>query len=122
MFAKICSAVKEQGNSKKDVFKTLVMGFVDEHYGDNGMSLDMVASAFNVHPTYISHFFKDTVRKNFTEYVTEKRISRACELLETGATLNDIAISVGYANSTVLVKKFKKVMGVTPGEYRKSIK
>lgn len=122
VFAKICSAVKEQGNSKKDVFKTLVMGFVDEHYGDNGMSLDMVASAFNVHPTYISHFFKDTVRKNFTEYVTEKRISRACELLETGATLNDIAISVGYANSTVLVKKFKKVMGVTPGEYRKSIK
>lgn len=122
VFTKICTAVKEQGNSKKDVFKTLVLGFVDEHYSDNGMSLDMVASAFNVHPTYISHFFKDTVRKNFIEYVTEKRISRACELLETGATLNDIAIAVGYANSTVLVKKFKKIMGVTPGEYRKSIK
>ena len=44
----------------------------------------------------------------------------AKELLNKDYSLNDIAEMVGYANSAVLIKKFKKVIGITPGEYRRN--
>ena len=81
----------------------------------------MIATQFNVHPTYISHFFKEYIGENFSDYIAKKRIEKAKELLAKDYTLNDVAAMVGYANSAVLIKKFKKVVGVTPGEYRRDI-
>ena len=49
-------------------------------------------------------------------------ISKAKELLRTtNMAIGDIAMAVGYANATVLIKIFKKITNTTPGAYRKRV-
>lgn len=120
IFDILVECIPDSRSGKKENFKAMLLEYMDKYYCDNGMSLDMVAAQFNVHPTYISHFFKEFIGENFSDYVAKKRIEMAKELLNKDYSLNDIAEMVGYANSAVLIKKFKKVIGITPGEYRRN--
>ena len=85
------------------------------------MSMSMVADAFALNYTYVSHFFKDYLGASFVEYISELRVQKAAELLRsTSLSISRIANDVGYANATVLIKIFKKYTGITPGTYRKN--
>ena len=99
----------------------MLLNYTEQNFTDNNMSLDMIATQFNVHPTYISHFFKEYIGENFSDYIAKKRIEKAKELLRsTDLTVSEIAIKVGYANSAGLIKNFKKIENSTPGKYRET--
>jgi transcriptional regulator GlxA family with amidase domain len=56
-------------------------------------------------------------------YLTALRMHRAAELLATtGASLADIASSVGYANEFALSRAFRRVIGEPPGVYRRLVR
>ena len=121
IFDVLIGCVPDSKAGKRENFREMLLNYTEQNFTDNNMSLDMIATQFNVHPTYISHFFKEYIGENFSDYIAKKRIEKAKELLAKDYTLNDVAAMVGYANSAVLIKKFKKVVGVTPGEYRRDI-
>jgi hypothetical protein len=53
------------------------------------------------------------------EYVTEWRMQKAVQLLQRhDKKLIDVAQSVGYESDAAFSKAFKRVVGLTPGEYR----
>lgn len=123
IFEKICSQITQTGDIKKEKLKIAVIDYVKEHYTNPNMSLSLIADEFAMNYTYMSHFFKEIAGTNFIEYISELRVKRAIELLRTtDMPINDIASAVGYANSTVLIKTFKKVTKTTPGNYRKNSK
>ena len=110
--------------TKKDLHNNTidVRGFIQKNYTNPNMSLAMVADEFSMNYTYASHFFKDFIGMNFIDYVSDLRVKKASELLRTTTMpIADIAAAVGYANSTVLIKIFKKITNTTPGAYRKNI-
>lgn len=121
IFDVLIGCVPDSKAGKRENFKEMLLDYADKNFDDNNMSLDMIATQFNVHPTYISHFFKEYIGENFSDYIATKRIEKAKILLGEGYAINDIAAMVGYANSAVLIKKFKKIVGVTPGEYRRDL-
>ena len=54
-------------------------------------------------------------------YLTRLRVSVACERLREGdERMNAIASSVGYDSTSALHKAFKRILGVTPGGYRRT--
>ncbi|MBP3965901.1 response regulator [Paenibacillus lignilyticus] len=92
--------------------------FLDEHYFED-LSLIDVAARFHMDAAYLSKLFKSITRENFTEYVTRKRMEKACELLKSSACkINEISELVGYENQRYFSQVFKRFTGQTPSEYR----
>ncbi|MBR2343031.1 MAG: AraC family transcriptional regulator [Clostridia bacterium] len=70
---------------------------------------------------FCKHFY-ELVGKTFNEYVNYCRIKEALKYLERGLGASAIYGLLGYADSSTFYRNFVKVMGTTPGEYRKSLK
>ncbi|MFD5625585.1 AraC family transcriptional regulator [Streptomyces sp. NPDC127072] len=79
-----------------------------------------LASATAVSRSTLAARFKATVGQSPLEYLTRWRIELAARhLRDSGDTLTAIAHSVGYGSESALSVAFKRVLGVSPGNYRK---
>lgn len=97
----------------------LAMDYVDEHYMDPGLNLNEVASEVNISSSYLSAMFSRETETTFVEYVTAKRMEKACRLLTgTGDKTAVIAEHVGYKDPHYFGYIFKKTYGMSPKEYR----
>jgi two-component system, response regulator YesN len=81
--------------------------------------LSHVAEHVNLSPVYLSRLFKEQAGANFSDYLIECRINRACQLLrDTGHKIYEICEEVGYSDVKHFYGLFKKKIGCTPSEYR----
>ena len=96
-----------------------VREYVDEEYCSNTISLESVAASVHKTAAYISRVFKNELGCNFSDYLTEKRMRRAAELLkEPDGKVYLIAEQCGYADTSNFIRVFKKFYGISPVEYR----
>jgi two-component system response regulator YesN len=103
--------------NKSDSIKLVVDNML--HADCAAVTLDTVADNLNIHPTYLSILFKETVGVNFKNYVLEYKISKAIQMLiTTDIPVYSISDKLGYMDSMHFSKVFKKQTGMTPGEYR----
>jgi AraC family transcriptional regulator len=78
-----------------------------------------VASEVGTHPTHLSRVFRDRMGLPIGDYLHRLRVRYAGEeLCRSGARLADVAASAGFADQSHLTRVFKRVTGVTPGEFR----
>jgi YesN/AraC family two-component response regulator len=76
----------------------------------------------NVSVKYVSRVFKEKTGMNITDYISQVRISKAKELLlHSDLPIGAIAEKVGIHNRTTFLRTFKKVEGLSPNDFRKSI-
>ena len=65
--------------------------------------------------------FKELIGQAPLEYLTQRRMHKAGRLLrEDSRKLFEVATAVGYDSGGAFHKAFKRVLGVTPGEYRRA--
>ncbi|WP_283609362.1 response regulator transcription factor [Faecalispora anaeroviscerum] len=96
-----------------------VLDYIDEHYSDPEIGLNMVARVANVSATHFSTIFSQQTGKTFVEYLTESRMKKARELLRcTGKSSSEIARTIGYNDPHYFSFLFKKVNGQSPRDYR----
>lgn len=94
--------------------------YMEENFANPDLSLNHLSERFDVTPKYVSHLFKAELDIKFIDLLVQLRLQRAEELLSsTDDTIQNIAIQVGYANSITFGRVFKRIIGVTPGDYRK---
>ncbi|MNN89103.1 Arabinose operon regulatory protein [compost metagenome] len=97
-----------------------VKEYLNEHYANPDLSLTYLSGEFELNAKYLSQMFKEEFGVNFLDYLGNVRIQQAKRLLmETGESIQVIGIQVGYPNVRSFMRVFKKLTGVTPGEYRK---
>ncbi|HEY0826911.1 MAG TPA: response regulator [Bacilli bacterium] len=83
------------------------------------IGMEEVAQILNLNPSYFSRFFKSETGETFTEYVTRVKMEKAKEKLnQSGSTVEQIAESLGYDNTSYFIKLFKAYSGYSPKEYR----
>ncbi len=93
--------------------------FIDSHFTDDSLSLNLVAREINISANYLSAVFSQEMGVTFTEYVTGKRMEKARELLRsTDKRSGEIAFAVGYRDPHYFSFLFKKTQGCTPRDYR----
>ncbi len=93
--------------------------FIKQNYSHN-ISVEDIANNTGVSRKYLCSIFKETVGIPTQKYLIEYRVKKACELLKnSGLTITEVAFSVGYNNSLVFSKAFKREMGISPSQYRK---
>lgn len=116
-FVNILIEKKNNRNSNEMIEK--ILEYIENNYSLCDLSLNLVASTFNLSISYLSRFFKESMGKNFLDYLIEKRMERAKILLkDNNIKINEIAEKVGYTNHSSFIRIFKKHAGMTPGEYR----
>jgi AraC-like DNA-binding protein len=95
-----------------------IFRFVEEHYqGD--CSLGALAEETAYHYAYLSGYFKKGVGISYAEYVNRYRVSEACYLLQNShQTILKTAMDCGFESLRSFNRNFKRIMGVSPGEYR----
>ena len=103
----------------RDVSVEKIEKYVAEHLFEK-ISLSDIASDCFYNPSYFSRKFKSCFGKNLSDYVKERRILRAAELLsDTDRSISDIAAECGFSDKTQFYKLFRTEFGKTPAEYRK---
>lgn len=94
---------------------------IREHYMED-ISLTSLAGKYNVSMGRLSEMIKEHLKVNFSDYIATLRIQRAKELLrDDSLSIQEIAEIVGYNDYFYFTKVFKKVAGISPSKYRKSI-
>ncbi|MGG1519346.1 helix-turn-helix domain-containing protein [Paenibacillus oryzisoli] len=100
----------------------LMISEIEQNY-DQDLSVEMFATRFHYHPSYISRVFKKDTGVNFSEYLSNYRIEVAKRwLLETDMKIADIAEKLQYSTASNFNRNFKKVVQVTPSQYRDQFK
>ena len=95
-----------------------VLKYIQSNY--QTVSLKSVAEQFHYEPSYLGRLLKAHMGKSYTDLIRELRIGEAEKLLrETGLSIDKVAELSGFHNQVHFFREFRRVYGITPGEYRK---
>lgn len=82
-----------------------------------------VAKEFKLNASYCSTLFHKYYNCGFSEFMINIRMKNALKMLEeSDLSIEEIAKKCGYDDYYYFHKVFKKIVGITPGQYRKSFK
>ncbi len=95
-------------------------------YLNSELTLKSLAENLNMHPNILSKVINEGLDKNFSDFVNEYRVNAIIEKLHSGnydhITLLGISFECGFNSKTTFNRVFKNIKGVTPINYKKSIK
>jgi hypothetical protein len=115
-----------KGRSKKAPAwaKELKEMIQDQMDTNMSLSLQQASEELEINPAYLSReFSKYFENLSFGEYIRKMRIEKAVHLMETTSySLTEVAYLTGFSDQSHFNRIFKKQMGTTASEYRKSIR
>ena len=86
------------------------------------LKLEEIAPLFGYNSSYLGKLFREQTNCSFNEYLDKVRMEHAKELLnKSSQRVYEIAAQLGYKDVDYFHKKFKKYVGISPNEYRRSI-
>ncbi|MBE6584502.1 MAG: helix-turn-helix domain-containing protein [Ruminococcaceae bacterium] len=98
-----------------------VADYVDDHLSDK-LTVDSVARGVHLSPSGIYKCMRQSYNCTLGEYICARRIERAAKLLEDAdISIEEVADAVGFSDAAYFSRCFKKIMGVSPREYRKRL-
>ncbi|MCR5255460.1 MAG: response regulator [Acetatifactor sp.] len=98
-----------------------IAAYLSEHYTEK-IVIQEVAEKFGFNYTYFSYLFKKVYAQSPSEYVIQRRIENAKQMLKQSdeVSVKEVALSVGYSDPYYFSRIFKTITGLTPSEYRKA--
>jgi AraC family transcriptional regulator len=96
-----------------------VVEYIEEHL-DGGPTLAQLAAVVGLNPYHFARQFKAATGLPPHQYVIGRRVERARQLLQarTDLSLAEVALSAGFSDQSQFSHHFKRLVGVTPGQYR----
>ncbi|WP_199615842.1 response regulator transcription factor [Paenibacillus alkalitolerans] len=122
LFEKLKAIFRQQTGEELHISNEMakkIIEYIDSSFTEDIMLVD-VAKKFNITVGYVSALMKKETGKTYMEYVMNKRLNLAKELLQdTSLSIQEIVERVGYRDYFHFNKIFKKYFGITPGKFRK---
>lgn len=113
------SRMKEKTLGQSDLVVRQIKELVNQNIGNEYFNLETAAAKLSFSSNYVRQLFKQKSGTGFSEYVIERRMLLAGELLKTpGIKIQQVAAKTGYSNSAYFASSFKKFFGFTPTEYK----
>jgi AraC family transcriptional regulator len=98
-----------------------VLDYIDAHLADD-LGLIELAAIAGLSPHHFGEAFKTSVGKSPHRFVTERRVGHAMDLLRNeDRSIAEIAHTAGFSNQSRLTENFRRVTGLTPGLFRRSL-
>ena len=90
---------------------------------DQEIRITDISAEVSINPSYLETLFKRQTGTTIVEYINQQRIGKAVSYLSsTDQSVTDIGYMIGYNNRQHFSRIFRKIMGVSPGQYRKNLK
>lgn len=97
-----------------------VKSYLDENYKEH-ITLELLSQKFYINKYYLTKIFKETYGVTIISYLETRRITQAKNLLRfTDMTVDEISAAIGMNDANYLARRFRKIEGMSPGEYRKN--
>ncbi|MCI8854175.1 MAG: AraC family transcriptional regulator [Lachnospiraceae bacterium] len=98
-----------------------ILSYIEAGY--RTASLEELCGELNQKPSSLSKFISKHTGSTFKELLLAKRMNQAAYLLSTtGLSVADIIVAVGYDNTSYFYRVFRERFGMTPKEYRESVR
>ncbi len=98
-----------------------VTDYIDSHVDDN-LSIQVLSQIAGVSSFHFARMFKIETGVSPHRFVMLHRVQKAKSLLvKSKLTLAEIAYQVGFSSQSHMSSSFRKIVGTTPGKYRKSL-
>jgi len=95
-----------------------VTKIVEEHIDDPQLDVEMLTTYMNTSRTILYGKFKELLDATPAGFITEIRLKRAIQLLETREyRVNEVAVMCGFTDPKYFTRHFKQRMGVSPAKY-----
>ena len=121
MLRKYCSLVQNYSHSSYSTLVKNCVDYIDFHYAEE-ISLHSLAERFSVSDSYLSRLFKQETGIVVIDYLNRARVKESLFLLKRNElSITQIALRCGFSSSTYFSRVFRKIQGMTPKTYQKSV-
>ena len=80
-----------------------------------------LSEGFHISPSHPARIFRNTSRMSISKRLFQRRIERAKQLLlESSPPISEISLQVGYTHFSYFTNIFRKEMGLTPSDFRRT--
>ncbi len=116
------SASPEKIINKSNLSLKKAIDYIDSHISEE-LTLEKIASIAELSPNYLSNIFRELTNVKLWDYIGERRISLATQLLieNPNDSIISVALKCGFNNCPNFNRAFKKYTGQTPMKYKTSI-
>lgn len=121
VFHRYSQAVSEHRSKTSHNAIDIILQYLRQNYA-SPISLDDLSRVVYLNPRYICSLIKRNTNKTFYEILTEIRIAQACRLLrDPTMKMYEISHAVGFRDTKIFNKSFKRITGQTPSQYRQTL-
>ena len=109
-----------KATEKEELLVRRVLQYMEAHYAES-MDNEQLAANLSYHSYYLNRVFKRVTGETLHSALVRLRVARAAALLQSGnMAVEEIGNAVGFPNFSHFSKVFRKHIGLTPAEYRKT--
>ncbi|HEV7992113.1 MAG TPA: AraC family transcriptional regulator [Gemmatimonadaceae bacterium] len=112
-------AARSVPESQRAASVSCVRDYLEEHFAKT-VTLTELAALSGVSPFHLSRQFRARYGLPPYMYLELVRVNRAREMLQRGDPISRIAFATGFSDQSHLTRRFKRVVGVPPGQYAKT--
>lgn len=106
---------------EKDLIETSIL-YMRENLSKK-LNLENLANQAGLSSSHYSMLFRQKTKYSPMDYLIHLRIQKACQILDaTKRRINDVGNHVGYEDPYYFSRIFKKIVGISPAQYRKELK
>ena len=120
LFSMLGECIGKSVSAKEQAFSKEVLKHLESDFAKDISSAEL-AERFSYNHSYFCRLFKKVFTCSFGEYLNIFRIAKAKEFLNT-SSVSQAAMLSGFASLSYFSRSFKKITGITPAQYKKSIK
>jgi AraC family chitin signaling transcriptional activator len=113
----LTDATAQEQSTEQDPWLDKVRALVAEHFSDANFGTASAAKMMFVSERSLQRRLKNSIKKTFTEYLTEVRLDHACQRLLAGAKISDVAFDCGFNDPSYFSQRFKHRFGMSPTQF-----
>lgn len=99
-----------------------VIEYIETHINEE-ISCESMASFVNMNSNYFSRLFKNEIAMSFSDYIMNKRMNVATQLLShSDYSIEEITKAIGIESVSYFYRAYKKITGNTPGDVRNKVR
>lgn len=121
IYGKLMEKINKKSEYKPIIL--LILRYIEDRYFENDLSLEKTAAEFNMTASYLSKLLKSETGLTFIENLTKLRIENAIRIMKDPTVkICEVAELVGYSDQQYFSRTFKKVMGVSPIQFKGGVR
>ena len=115
-----------RNNAKSSSFESIVTAWKEnenKYFMRDGLTLGDTADQMGLNPRHLSDFLNSVYGMNFNLWINSLRIEEIRKMLDAGnkSSLSELAHLSGFTDASALSKAFKKIVGVSPTQYKAAL-